>query len=61
MSGAFIKTFVFTIILFRTALAQSDTSTRAWGDWQTWCNQGNETYTNPILPSDYSDLDCIRV
>ncbi len=33
MSGAFIKTFVFTIILFRTALAQSDTSTRAWGDY----------------------------
>lgn len=32
-----------------------------WGDWQTWGDQGNGTYTNPVLPSDYSDLDCIRV
>jgi beta-xylosidase len=22
---------------------------------------GDGTYRNPILPSDYSDLDCIRV
>ncbi len=27
----------------------------AWGD------QGNGTYVNPVLPSDYSDLDAIRV
>ncbi|MBC7784902.1 MAG: glycoside hydrolase 43 family protein, partial [Burkholderiales bacterium] len=27
----------------------------AWGD------QGDGTYVNPIFPSDYSDLDCIRV
>ncbi|WP_316765749.1 glycoside hydrolase 43 family protein [Pedobacter frigiditerrae] len=32
-----------------------------WGDWQTWGDQNNGTYQNPILPADYSDLDCIRV
>ena len=32
-----------------------------WGDWQTWGDQGNGTYRNPVIPADYSDLDCIRV
>ncbi|HSH96559.1 MAG TPA: family 43 glycosylhydrolase, partial [Roseimicrobium sp.] len=30
-------------------------------DWKTWGDQGDGTYRNPVLPSDYSDLDCIRV
>ena len=33
----------------------------AWGDWPRWGAQGDGTYHNPVLPSDYSDLDCIRV
>ena len=32
-----------------------------WGDWQSWGDQRDGTYRNPVLPSDYSDLDCIRV
>ncbi len=32
-----------------------------WGDWQSWGDQGDGTYRNPIVPADYSDLDCIRV
>lgn len=28
---------------------------------KTWGDQGNGTYRNPVLPADYSDLDCIRV
>ena len=35
--------------------------TRAWGDWPKWGDAGNGTYNNPVLPADYSDLDCIRV
>ena len=34
---------------------------REWGDWQNWGEQPDGTYLNPVLPSDYSDLDCIRV
>lgn len=34
---------------------------RQWGEWDKWGDQGNGTYLNPIIPSDYSDLDCIRV
>jgi beta-xylosidase len=32
-----------------------------WGAWEKWGDQGDGTYHNPVLPSDYSDLDCIRV
>ena len=30
-----------------------------WGEWQQWGEISN--YRNPIIPADYSDLDCIRV
>jgi beta-xylosidase len=32
-----------------------------WGKWTRWGDQGDGTYRNPVLPADYSDLDCIRV
>ena len=32
-----------------------------WGEWKTWGQQSDGTYRNPVIPSDYSDLDCIRV
>ena len=32
-----------------------------WGDWQRWGQQPDGTYRNPVIPADYSDLDCIRV
>lgn len=35
--------------------------TRQWGDWDKWGDQGDGTYLNPVIPSDYSDIDCIRV
>jgi len=34
---------------------------RTWGEWQRWGDQGDGTYLNPVIPSDYSDIDCIRV
>lgn len=34
---------------------------RKWGDFQKWGDQGNGYYENPVLPADYSDIDCIRV
>lgn len=32
-----------------------------WGKWETWGEQADGTFRNPIIPSDYSDLDCIKV
>ena len=47
----------------------SDKEDVVWGDWQHWGEVKNEKfkvkneklYKNPIVPADYSDLDCIRV
>jgi beta-xylosidase len=33
----------------------------AWGEWQSYGDQGDGTYRNPVLPADFSDLDCIQV
>lgn len=34
---------------------------KEWGDWKEFGDMGDGTYQNPIIPSDYSDIDCIRV
>lgn len=34
---------------------------REWGKWDRWGDLGDGTYLNPVIPADYSDLDCIRV
>lgn len=36
-------------------------TTRQWGNWTTWGEFQDSLYQNPIIPSDYSDIDCIRV
>ncbi len=32
-----------------------------WGRWDKWGDQADGTYLNPVIPADFSDLDCIRV
>ena len=33
-----------------------------WGDWQQWGEtEKDKSFRNPVIPADYSDLDCIRV
>lgn len=39
----------------------ADAGPKPWGDWPNWGDQGDGTYRNPVLPADYSDIDCIRV
>ena len=34
---------------------------KKWGDWTSWGQVSADRYENPVIPSDYSDLDCIRV
>lgn len=50
--------FISSCILTGTVLAQAP---EKWGAWEAWGDQGNGTYRNPVLPGDYSDVDCIRV
>ena len=51
--------FIFQFSYSSFLLAQQ--ATRVWGEWDTWGEQPDGTYMNPIVPADYSDLDCIRV
>lgn len=40
--------------------SQSPFTPQIWGDWQTWGEQPGDMYVNPVLPGDYSDIDCIE-
>ena len=50
-----------SIIALSCALSAVVTAQVRWGEWNQWGQQTDSTYCNPVLPSDYSDLDCIRV
>jgi hypothetical protein len=53
----------FLSLVFLTAITSSvwaDDQPHKWGDWPKWGDQGDGTYNNPVIPSDYSDIDCIR-
>lgn len=52
-----LKLFAFAFA-FTTINAQE---MRQWGDWNSWGEQKNGVYQNPIIPADYSDIDCIKV
>jgi beta-xylosidase len=57
------KILIWLLFIFLNssyAFGQIYTPTK-WGDWQHWGAQSGGTYVNPVLPADYSDLDCIRV
>ena len=50
--------FTFHFSFFTLLVAQT---TKSWGEWDAWGEQPDGTYMNPVIPADYSDLDCIRV
>ena len=52
---------VATLLLYIATPLSAISAPSQWGDWPDWGDQGNGIYKNPVLPSDYSDLDCIRV
>ncbi len=52
---------VFCLGSLVRAVAAADAVPSAWGDWSRWGDQGDGTYCNPVLPADFSDIDCIRV
>ena len=57
-----IRKLVTAVVLLASLVqAFAGKPTGAWGDWPHWGDQGDDTYRNPVLPADYSDLDCIRV
>jgi beta-xylosidase len=73
MSGSWLKDLLakfmirilFIGIFFATMsqclTGQTEKGSRRWGDWHNWGDFGNGFYNNPVIPADYSDVDCIRV
>ena len=57
MKLSFVLYSIRLLLFVQITFAQQNPQ---WGIWQTWGDQGDGTYQNPILPGDYSDLDCIR-
>jgi beta-xylosidase len=55
------RSAMIVALLFLTASARAADEPHQWGDWLDWGDQGDGTYRNPVIPSDYSDIDCIRV
>ena len=53
------RLFLLQLILSTAVLCGM--AQRTWGQWDKWGEQPDGTFMNPVLPSDYSDLDCIRV
>jgi beta-xylosidase len=60
ISSYFIWSTGFIMFLNLTPI-RANYAPAHWGDWPTWGDQGDGTYRNPVIPSDYSDIDCIRV
>ena len=54
----YLWSIVFSLCLCTGLKGQQQ---REWGKWESWGDQGDGTYMNPVIPSDYSDIDCIRV
>ena len=52
--------FGLLLLGLATAACASDAPAK-WGDWPKWGAQADGTYLNPVVPGDYSDLDCTRV
>ena len=55
-----MKSFFIPIVCLIVSLV-SYAQQPQWGNWAQWGDQHDGTYMNPIIPSDYSDIDCIRV
>ncbi len=57
----YIQRLLFIVFALVALPAAAQTDSREWGRWTGWGDMNDGTYLNPIIPSDYSDLDCIKV
>ena len=56
-----LRLILWALLMNGIPLSAADAASPRWGDWPSWGDQGDGTYRNPVVPGDYSDLDCIRV
>ena len=56
-----MRKFLILSLLGLSTLFLSAQETPRWGKWSRFGDNGDGTYSNPVLPMDFSDIDCIRV
>lgn len=57
-----LNTYILIVLLLLLGCGRGVAQEKkTWGNWTNWGEQKDGTYLNPIIPSDYSDIDCIRV
>jgi beta-xylosidase len=61
MFRAFIILLLLNFSCEQWLIAQKHRPNTVWGNWRFWGDTGDNGYNNPVLPADYSDIDCIRV
>ncbi len=49
------------LLVCASPLRAVDQAPLRWNDSPLWGDHGDGSYRNPVLPGDYSDIDCIRV
>ena len=60
-TSSVLRPFLWALLMGSIPLFAADSAAPRWGDWPNWGDQGDGTYRNPVVPGDYSDIDCIRV
>jgi beta-xylosidase len=53
--------YLLPVILLALPARSIAAQPEKWGQGSKWGDQGDGTYVNPVIPGDYSDIDCIRV
>ncbi len=65
MDGMILRVLALSIALEMSCLTgyaqEWVMSSPEWGEWNQWGDIGNGRYANPVLPADFSDIDCIKV
>ncbi|GGH00232.1 glycoside hydrolase family 43 protein [Mucilaginibacter phyllosphaerae] len=56
-----ITGIIIFLLFVNQVIGQVAAAPYKWGNWEAWGDLGNGKYANPVIPADYSDIDCIRV
>lgn len=51
----------FVLLTLITWAVSYQANAQEWGKWNKWGDMHDDTYRNPILPADFSDVDCIEL
>lgn len=56
-----MKRIVTMMLFVACIISGSNAQSQEWGLLTSWGDVGDGTYRNPVIPADFSDIDCIKV